>query len=80
MSAADPARSEKAPSQNADDGAAARPQSDLTTRLARFDRFEAELVRKASQLLGANSSLSHADFFVVGATRRTLAKHTDSSC
>ncbi|MDT9600438.1 hypothetical protein [Sphingosinicella rhizophila] len=48
--------------------------ADLATRLARLDAFEAELVRKAAPLLGSVGDLSHADFFVVGATRRTLAQ------
>ncbi len=60
------------PSLPSDDAHA--PEPDLATRLARLDRFEAELVRKAAPLLGATTALSHADFFVVGATRRTLAQ------
>lgn len=55
-------------------GAGDRPEIDLATRLARLDAFEAELVRKGAPLLGSVNALSHADFFVVGAARRTLAQ------
>lgn len=55
-------------------GAGDRPEIDLATRLARLEAFEAELVRKGAPLLGSVNALSHADFFVVGAARRTLAQ------
>lgn len=50
------------------------PGPNLAARLGHLQRFEAELVRKAAPLMSAGASLSYADFFVLGATRRTLAQ------
>lgn len=52
----------------------AAPPPDLSARLGYLERLEAELVRKAPPLMALGASLSHADFFVLGATRRTLAQ------
>lgn len=46
----------------------------LTDRLARIEQLENELVRKCAGILGTGAAVSHADFFVLGALRRTLAQ------
>jgi hypothetical protein len=46
----------------------------LSTRIERIDTLERWLVRKAAPLIQADSTLTHADFFVFGAFRRTLAQ------
>lgn len=46
----------------------------LADRLNRIDQLESELTRKAAGIMGKGVSLSHADFFVFGALRRTLAQ------
>ena len=46
----------------------------LAERLQRIDRLESELTRKGAGALGESSNLGHADFFIFGALRRTLAQ------
>lgn len=46
----------------------------LAERLQRIDRLESELTRKGAAALGESSHLGHADFFIFGALRRTLAQ------
>ena len=46
----------------------------LAERLQRIDRLESELTRKGAAALGESSNLGHADFFIFGALRRTLAQ------
>lgn len=46
----------------------------LAGRLNRIDQLESELTRKGAAILGESVSLGHADFFVFGALRRTLAQ------
>jgi hypothetical protein len=46
----------------------------LTDRLKRVEQLEDELIRKGASIVGAGAGLSHADFFIVGALRRTLAQ------
>ena len=50
------------------------PAPNLAARLARIDRLESELARKAAGLVGRGAQLGHADFFIFGALRRTLAQ------
>ncbi|MCP3442194.1 hypothetical protein [Bradyrhizobium sp. CCGUVB14] len=45
----------------------------LADRLKRIEQLEDELMRKGAGILGAGAGLSHADFFIFGAMRRTLA-------
>lgn len=46
----------------------------LSERLKRLEALEGELVRKSAGIVGADANLSHADFFIFGALRRTLAQ------
>ncbi len=46
----------------------------LTDRLKRIDQLESELTRKGAAILGKAVDLTHADFFIFGALRRTLAQ------
>lgn len=46
----------------------------LADRLKRIEQLEDELMRKGAGILGAGADLSHADFFIFGAMRRTLAQ------
>jgi hypothetical protein len=46
----------------------------LTDRLKRIEQLEDELIRKGAGIVGAGADLSHADFFIFGALRRTLAQ------
>ena len=46
----------------------------LAERLQRIDGLESELTRKGAVALGESSKLGHADFFIFGALRRTLAQ------
>lgn len=46
----------------------------LTDRLKRIEQLEDELVRKGASIVGAGADLSHADYFIFGALRRTLAQ------
>jgi hypothetical protein len=46
----------------------------LKGRLARIERLESELMKKAGELFSLNTSLYHADFFVLGAIKRTVAQ------
>ncbi|MEQ9607650.1 MAG: hypothetical protein RLN99_08290 [Kiloniellaceae bacterium] len=46
----------------------------LAERLQRIDALETELIRKGAGIVGAGANLSHADFFIFGALRRTLAQ------
>lgn len=46
----------------------------LVDRLKQIERLEDELIRKGAGIVDAGASLSHADFFVLGALRRTLAQ------
>jgi len=46
----------------------------LAERLQRIDRLESELTRKGAAALGKSSNFGHADFFIFGALRRTLAQ------
>ena len=46
----------------------------LADRLKRIEQIENELIRKCAGVMGQGTNLSHADFFVVGAVRRTLAQ------
>lgn len=46
----------------------------LAQRLLRIDRLESELTRKGAATLGKSTNLGHADFFLCGAIRRTLAQ------
>lgn len=52
----------------------AETETTLADRLARIEKLESEIIRKASSYLQAGGSMSHADFFVLGAVRRTLAQ------
>jgi hypothetical protein len=47
---------------------------DLAGRLKRIEQLEDELIRKGAGIVGAGADLSHADFFIFGALRRTLAQ------
>ena len=47
---------------------------DLSDRLKRIEQLEDELIRKGAGIVGARTDLSHADFFIFGALRRTLAQ------
>lgn len=49
-------------------------EPDLVTRLERIERLENELIRKGAGIVGTGTDLSHADFFIFGALRRTLAQ------
>lgn len=57
-----------------DQASQASSPPDLASRLTRLDDFERELARKAAPLVVEAQSLTHADFFVIGAVRRTLAQ------
>lgn len=46
----------------------------LAGRLKRIEQLEDELIRKGAGIVGAGADLSHADFFIFGALRRTLAQ------
>lgn len=46
----------------------------LADRLKRIEQLEDELIRKGAGIVGAGADLSHADFFIFGALRRTLAQ------
>jgi hypothetical protein len=46
----------------------------LSDRLKRIEQLEDELIRKGAGIVGAGADLSHADFFIFGALRRTLAQ------
>jgi hypothetical protein len=46
----------------------------LVDRLKRIEQLEDELIRRGAGTVGAGANLSHADFFIVGALRRTLAQ------
>jgi hypothetical protein len=46
----------------------------LAGRLKRIEQLEDELIRKGAGIVGVGADLSHADFFIVGALRRTLAQ------
>lgn len=46
----------------------------LAERLHRIDALESELVRKGAGIVPFGANLGHADFFVFGALRRTLAQ------
>ncbi|MBY3060359.1 hypothetical protein HF263_30600 [Rhizobium leguminosarum] len=46
----------------------------LAERLKRIEQLEDELIRKGASIVGAGTDLSHADFFIFGALRRTLAQ------
>lgn len=46
----------------------------LADRLKRIEQLENELIRKGAGIVGAGADLSHADFFIFGALRRTLAQ------
>lgn len=46
----------------------------LADRLKRIERLEDELIRKGAGIVGTGADLSHADFFIFGALRRTLAQ------
>jgi hypothetical protein len=46
----------------------------LAGRLKRIEHLEDELIRKGAGIVGVGADLSHADFFIVGALRRTLAQ------
>jgi len=46
----------------------------LAERLQRIDRLESELTRKGAAALDESADLGHADFFIFGALRRTLAQ------
>ena len=54
----------------------------LTDRLDRIEQFENELIRNGTAIFGATifgarAGLSHADFFIIRALRRTLAQAFD---
>ena len=55
-----------------DDEVQPKPSPTLADRLDRIEKLEREIIRKSGPLLTATGSLSHADFFVIGAVRRTL--------
>ncbi|MGR9426294.1 hypothetical protein [Rhizobium leguminosarum] len=46
----------------------------LAERLKRIEQLEDELIRKGAGIISAGADLSHADFFIFGALRRTLAQ------
>ncbi len=46
----------------------------LADRLKRIEQLEDELIRKGAGIVGAGADLSHADYFIFGALRRTLAQ------
>src|SRR3954451_13098752 len=46
----------------------------LADRLGMIERLEEELMRKGTALMKKNTALSHADMFILGATRRVLAQ------
>ncbi|TCQ02675.1 hypothetical protein C8J34_11639 [Rhizobium sp. PP-F2F-G36] len=46
----------------------------LTARLDRLKQLENELIRNGAAIVGPGAGLSHADFFIIGALRRTLAQ------
>lgn len=46
----------------------------LADRLKRIEQLEDELIRKGAGIVGAGADLSHADCFIFGALRRTLAQ------
>jgi hypothetical protein len=46
----------------------------LDDRIGRIERLETELVQKAADLAQKKADISHADMFVIGALRRTLAQ------
>lgn len=46
----------------------------LVDRLKRIEQLEDELIRKGASVVGTGADLSHADFFIFGALRRTLAQ------
>lgn len=50
------------------------PQPSLADRLKRIDQLESELIRKGAGIMGKSPNLTHADFFIFGALRRTLAQ------
>ncbi|RWH52860.1 MAG: hypothetical protein EOQ82_24840 [Mesorhizobium sp.] len=47
---------------------------DLAGRLRLLEQLEEELIRKGARSVGAGANLSHSDFFIFGALRRTLAQ------
>lgn len=47
---------------------------DLAGRLKRLEELEDELIRKGARSVSSGANLSHADFFIFGALRRTLAQ------
>jgi hypothetical protein len=47
---------------------------DLTGRLQHIEGLENELIKKGAGLLGVGTGLRDADFFIMGAMRRTLAQ------
>jgi hypothetical protein len=49
-------------------------QQSLAYRLKRIDKLERELTRKGAGVMGKCMNLTHADFFIFGALRRTLAQ------
>jgi hypothetical protein len=56
--------------QNDEDNA----ELDLSARISKIDQLESEIVRKGALLLPSGSTFTHADMFVLGALRRTLAQ------
>lgn len=46
----------------------------LSDRLKRIEQLEDELIREGAGIIGIGVDLSHADFFIFGALRRTLAQ------
>jgi hypothetical protein len=46
----------------------------LADRIGRIEKLESELMRKAVASVGKPADISHADMFVMGALRRTLAQ------
>jgi hypothetical protein len=46
----------------------------LADRIGKIARLETELMRKAAESMIREESLSHSDFFVIGALKRTLAQ------
>ncbi len=53
-----------------------KKKMDLSQRLARLQKLEAELIRKGAGFLQQHAGLTQCDFFVLGAMRRTLAQST----
>jgi hypothetical protein len=46
----------------------------LGHRLKRIEELEGELLRKVASLVEADSTLTHADIFILGATKRAVAQ------